>query len=60
VSCQWYTLGLIYEQFGARTAALDAYRRVEAHELDDHTYIDPVSTYLLAQARIHILRAASK
>ena len=48
----WYALGLIYEQYGAKSAALDAYRKVEAHERDDHTYIDPVSTYVLAQGRI--------
>ena len=48
----WYALGLIYEQYGAKSAALDAYHRVEAHELDDHIYIDPVSTYVLAQQRI--------
>jgi tetratricopeptide (TPR) repeat protein len=51
----WYALGLIYEQYGARTAALDAYRRVQAHEFDDHTYIYPVSTYVLAQDRIREL-----
>jgi tetratricopeptide (TPR) repeat protein len=51
----WYALGLIYEQYGAKAAALDAYRKVQAHELDDHTYIDPVSTYILAQDRIHDL-----
>jgi len=59
-SSVWYALGLIYEQYGARTAALDAYGKVEAHELDDHAYIDPVSTYVLAQARITSLKAAAK
>jgi tetratricopeptide (TPR) repeat protein len=54
-SSVWYALGLIYEQYGAKTAALDAYRRVQAHELDDHTFIDPISTYVLAQVRIHAL-----
>jgi len=53
-------LGLIYEQYGARVAALDACGKVEAHELDDHTYIDPVSTYVLAQARIKALASARK
>jgi tetratricopeptide (TPR) repeat protein len=56
----WYALGLIYEQYGARTAALEAYGRVEARELDDHTCIDPVSTYVLAQARIKALGSAAK
>jgi tetratricopeptide (TPR) repeat protein len=51
----WYALGLIYEQYGARTAALDAYRRVQAHEFDDHSYIDTTSTYVLAQNRIREL-----
>lgn len=59
-SSVWYALGLIYEQYGARTAALDAYGKVEAHELDDHTYIDPVSTYVLAQARIASLQSAKQ
>ncbi|HKF46120.1 MAG TPA: DUF3857 domain-containing protein [Terracidiphilus sp.] len=51
----WYALGLIYEQYGEKAAALDAYRRVQAHEFDDHTYIDPVATYTLAQERIREL-----
>jgi hypothetical protein len=51
----WYALGLIYEQYGAKSAALEAYRSVQAHELDDQTYIDPTSTYLLAQNRIQAL-----
>ena len=51
----WYALGLIYEQYGAKTAALDAYRRVQAYEFDDHTYVDPTSTYVLAQDRIRAL-----
>jgi hypothetical protein len=54
-SAVWYALGLIYEQYGAKTAALDAYGHVQAHELDDHTYIGPTDTYLLAQARIAAL-----
>jgi tetratricopeptide (TPR) repeat protein len=51
----WYALGLIYEQYGAKTAALDAYRRVQPHEFDDHTFVDPTSTYILAQDRIRDL-----
>ena len=57
-SAVWYALGLIYEQYGANDAALAAYNKVDAHELDDHTYIDPMSTYLLAQDRIHALSLA--
>jgi tetratricopeptide (TPR) repeat protein len=55
-SAVWYALGLIYEQYGAKTAALDAFGRVQAHELDDHTYIGPGDTYVLAQAKIAELR----
>ena len=51
----WYVFGMIYEQYGAKPAALDAYRRVQAHELDDHTFIDPICTYVLAQDRVHAL-----
>jgi Flp pilus assembly protein TadD len=51
----WYALGLIYEQYGEKNAALDAYRRVQAHEFDDHTHVYPTSTYVLAQDRIHAL-----
>jgi tetratricopeptide (TPR) repeat protein len=54
-SAVWYALGSIYEQYGAKAAALDAYGRVKAHELDDHTYIGPTDTYVLAQARIAAL-----
>ena len=54
-SSVWYALGLIYEQYGATDAALEAYKKVEAHELDDHTYNDPMSTWLLAQDRIKAL-----
>ena len=34
---------------------LEAYKKVDAHEMDDHHYIDPTSTYVLAQARIAAL-----
>jgi tetratricopeptide (TPR) repeat protein len=54
-SAVWYALGLIYEQYGETDAALGAYRRVQAHEFDDHTYIDPSATYVLAQARMKAL-----
>lgn len=57
-SAVWYALGLIYEQYGANDAALAAYRKVEAHELDDHTYVDPMSTWLLAQARIRAITSS--
>jgi tetratricopeptide (TPR) repeat protein len=53
----WYALGLLYEQYGVKGAALAAYRKVDAHEFDDHTFIDPAATYLLAQGRIKALAA---
>jgi tetratricopeptide (TPR) repeat protein len=55
-SAVWFALGMIYEQYGVKSAALAAYGRVEAHELDDHMYVDPTSTYVLARARIKALR----
>jgi hypothetical protein len=58
-SAVWYALGLIYEQYGANQAALNAYSKVQAHEFDDHTFIDPMDTYLLAQQRIHALSAST-
>ena len=54
-SAVWYALGLIYEQYGAKSAAVDAYKKVQAHENDDHTYIDPADTYVLAQTRLAAL-----
>lgn len=51
----WYALGLIYEQYGAKATALDAFKKVQAHEADDHTYINPTSTYVLAQLQIEDL-----
>jgi tetratricopeptide (TPR) repeat protein len=55
-SAVWYALGMIYEDYGAKSAALDAYGKVRAHEFDDHTYVGPTDTYVLAQARIAALR----
>ncbi|WP_158785644.1 DUF3857 and transglutaminase domain-containing protein [Granulicella sp. L46] len=54
-SAVWYALGLIYEQYGANSAAVDAYKKVQAHENDNHTYIDPADTYNLAQTRLAAL-----
>ena len=54
-SAVWYALGLIYEQYGANTAAADAYKKVQAHENDDHTFIEPTDTYVLAQSRLAAL-----
>ncbi len=51
----WYALGLLYEQYGVKEAALAAYTKVKAHEFDDHTFVDPSDTYPLAQARIKAL-----
>jgi hypothetical protein len=55
----WYALGLLYEDYGLPAAALAAYNKVEAHEFDDHHFIDAESTYLLAQTRIHALTKAN-
>ena len=54
-SAVWYALGLIYEHYGANSAAVDAYKKVQAHENDDRTYIDPADTYVLAQTRLAAL-----
>jgi tetratricopeptide (TPR) repeat protein len=59
-SAVWYALGLIYEQYGAMDAAIAAYGKVQAHEFDDHAYIDPSSTYLLAQGRLKALTAKTQ
>ncbi|MES2221942.1 MAG: DUF3857 domain-containing protein [Acidobacteriota bacterium] len=59
-SAVWYVLGLLYEDYGLPHAALAAYNRVQAHEFDDHTYVDPESAYILAQKRIAVLRSTSQ
>ena len=56
-SAVWYTLGLLYEDYGLREAALSAYQHVQAHEFDDHTFVGPTSTWLLAQKGIARLNA---
>jgi len=58
-SAVWYALGMIYEQYGARDAALAAYRKVEAHEFDDHTFVGASDTYVLAQERLKALGATA-
>lgn len=55
----WFALGLLYEQYGAKGAALAAYRKVEAHAYDDHTMVDPSSSYVLARARIAALEGGA-
>ncbi len=54
-SAVWYALGLIYEQYGAKAAALNAFKKVQAHETDDHTFVEPTATYVLAQEQIGVL-----
>jgi thioredoxin-like negative regulator of GroEL len=49
----WYGLVSIYEQYGVTDAAIKAYRKVEKPE----SQIDPISTWLLAQARLKALGA---
>lgn len=59
-SAVWYALGVLYEDYGLPQAALAAYNHVQAHEFDDHTYVDPESAYILAQKRIAALKSASQ
>jgi tetratricopeptide (TPR) repeat protein len=55
-SSVWFALGLLYENYGLPDAAIAAYRKVPAQDPEDgHTFIDPASTYLLAQQGIHRL-----
>ncbi|MGA7156165.1 MAG: DUF3857 domain-containing protein [Acidobacteriaceae bacterium] len=51
----WYALGVLYQDYGLREAALAAYHRVDAHEFNDHKFIDAENTYLLAQKGIESL-----
>jgi hypothetical protein len=59
-SAVWYALGLLYEDYGLREAALAAYGHVQAHEFDDHTFIQAQSTYVLAQRGIARLSASAR
>ncbi len=59
-SAVWYTLGLLYEDYGLRDAAISAYQHVQAHEFDDHTFVGPTSTWLLAQKGIARLNAPAR
>jgi tetratricopeptide (TPR) repeat protein len=52
-SAIWYGFGSIYEQYGVKDAAIAAYSKVEKPE----GRIDPVDTYVLAEARLKALRA---
>ncbi|HEV2618585.1 MAG TPA: hypothetical protein VGU23_01450, partial [Acidobacteriaceae bacterium] len=52
----WYALGLLYEDYGLRDAAIAAYQRVQAHPFDDHSFVDSESTYLLAQKGVERIR----
>ncbi|MDE1163007.1 MAG: DUF3857 domain-containing protein [Acidobacteriaceae bacterium] len=54
----WFALGLIYEQYGEREAALGAYRHVEPNQFSLSTYVGPTASYRLAQKRIAVLEAA--
>jgi tetratricopeptide (TPR) repeat protein len=56
----WYVLGLLYEDYGLRDAAIAAFRRVEAHPFDNHTFIGSDSTYVLAQQGIARVSSASQ
>lgn len=50
----WYALASIYEQYGLRDAAVEAYKRVEKPE----GYVHATSTWLLAQSRLQALGAS--
>jgi tetratricopeptide (TPR) repeat protein len=50
----WFGLGLIYEQFGAKDAAISAYEKVEKPE---GAFNSPVATYLLAHKHLDQLGA---
>ncbi len=52
-SAAWYGFGRIYEQYGVYDAATAAYRKVTKPEGE----LDPLNTYVLAQARLAKLRA---
>jgi tetratricopeptide (TPR) repeat protein len=49
----WFGLASIYEQYGVVDAAVEAYRKVEKPEGP----VSPISTWLLAQARLKALGA---
>jgi tetratricopeptide (TPR) repeat protein len=50
----WFGLGLTYEQFGEKEAAIAAYKRVKKPET---TLDSPVATYVLAEKRLKGLGA---
>jgi tetratricopeptide (TPR) repeat protein len=52
----WFGYGLIYEQYGVKDAAIEAYRKVERPE----GRIGPDDTYVLAQVRLKALGAAAR
>ena len=52
-SAVWYGFGSIYEQYGIKDAAIEAYRKVEKPEGP----ISSTDTYVLAQARLKALGA---
>ncbi|MFC6645270.1 DUF3857 domain-containing protein [Granulicella cerasi] len=54
----WLALGLIYEQYGEREAALGAYHHVVPNQFSLSTYMSPTAGYRLAQARIAALENA--
>lgn len=53
----WFALGLIYEQYGDRDAALKAYAQVVPNQFSMATYVGPSATYRIAQNRIAVLKA---
>jgi tetratricopeptide (TPR) repeat protein len=52
---EWYVFGRILEQYGLNDAALSAYRKMKKPE---HEWMEPLSSYELAQRRLVVLKAS--
>jgi len=53
-SAVWFGFGALYEQYGVTGAAVEAFRKVKKPE----GRIDPVDTYVLAQAHLKELKGS--
>lgn len=53
----WYVLGVIYEQYGLRDAAIHAYQQVKGADFTERKFVDPGSSYILAQMQLKKLEA---
>jgi tetratricopeptide (TPR) repeat protein len=54
-SIDWYVIGRIAEEYGERTTALSAYRKVEKNPDEG-----PLSTYRLAERRLRLMEGKAK